>query len=438
MPKCDGLPDGPCPDRRCDNTVKVGQGDLLLCKSCNDERFRQFLASRPPCSSSSSSAAPAVSGAGKKQSKPVRGNRSASSSTVPDKPSTSDTVPDNSDSHCPDDVFESDDKPTVHLNKVIINELLAYISFYRNKGNQDSLQSIVLTHFSSSDISDAKKVLIDEFGCQLGATSVVTERRTTVARAAHEAEVEDIVAAIDILDMNNVLSHYHFVALNLDLLPKYGPEDTNTGSVDLRQVQMADHVVKIASDISQLKQSMDTFHHSVNDQLNKLHAAGSSAVRQTGSAAAVNDATRRSVTTIADRSMNLVVFGIEEDRNAEVWRNKVDDALSFVTGRHVDVMDMYRIGRFANDKIRPIIVKLRTVWDRRVVLSSCAKLRNYSSRVFISPDEPPDVRRKRVFERIKAKAERDGKVVSVVNDVLYVDGVGSYSLKDGAIHNDRS
>ena len=102
--------------------------------------------------------------------------------------------------------------------------------------------------------------------------------------------------------------------------------------------------------------------------------------------------------------MNLVVFGIEEDRTAEVWRNKVDDALFFVTGRHVDVMDMYTIGRFVDGKSRPILVKLRTVWDRRVVLSSCAKLKNYSSRVFISPDEPPDVRRKIVFERIKDKA----------------------------------
>jgi len=155
MPRCDGLPDGPCPDRQCDNTVKVKQGDLLLCKSCNDKRFCQFLASWLP--SSSSSVAHAVSAAGKMQLNPVRGNRSTSSSTVPDKPSTSDTVPDNSDLHCPKDVFESDDKPTVHLNKVIINELLAYTSFYRNNGNQNSQQSIVLTHFSSSNISDAKK-----------------------------------------------------------------------------------------------------------------------------------------------------------------------------------------------------------------------------------------------------------------------------------------
>ena len=112
-----------------------------------------------------------------------------------------------------------------------------------------SLQSIVLTHFSSSDISDAKRVLIDEFNSQLGSTSVLTERRTTATRAAHEAEMEDIVAAFDFLDLNIVLSHYHLVALNLDSLPKYGPEDTNTGSADLRQSQIADHVKKIAIDI---------------------------------------------------------------------------------------------------------------------------------------------------------------------------------------------
>ena len=69
---------------------------------------------------------------------------------------------------------------------------------------------------------------------------------------------------------------------------------------------------------------------------------------------------------------------------------------------------------------------------------SCSKLKNYPNRVFISPDEPPEIRRKRVFEHIKARAERDGKVVTVDGDVLYVDGTGRYSLKDGAIRNGRS
>ena len=50
MPRCVGLPDGPCPQQRNDSSVKNGEGDLMLCKSCDEERFRQFLASRPSSS----------------------------------------------------------------------------------------------------------------------------------------------------------------------------------------------------------------------------------------------------------------------------------------------------------------------------------------------------------------------------------------------------
>jgi len=46
MPRCDGLPEGPCPSRKNDNTVRVGEGDLMLCKSCDKERFERFLNSK--------------------------------------------------------------------------------------------------------------------------------------------------------------------------------------------------------------------------------------------------------------------------------------------------------------------------------------------------------------------------------------------------------
>lgn len=127
----------------------------------------------------------------------------------------------------------------------------------------------------------------------------------------------------------------------------------------------------------------------------------------------------------------MIIFGVDEDLNAETWRNKIDDVLLFVTGHQVDVTDMYRLGRYVAGKCRPVLVK----WDRRLVMSCCWKLKNYTSNVFISPDEPPEVRRKRVYERMKAKAESDGKVVTVVNDVLYVSGSARYSLKDGAIRS---
>jgi hypothetical protein len=52
-----------------------------------------------------------------------------------------------------------------------------------------------------------------------------------------------------------------------------------------------------------------------------------------------------------------------------------------------------RLGRFvANEngttrKPRPVLVKLRVVWDRRLILSKCSKLRQYGQRgIFIVPD----------------------------------------------------
>ena len=86
-------------------------------------------------------------------------------------------------------------------------------------------------------------------------------------------------------------------------------------------------------------------------------------------------------------------------------------------------------------KCRPVLVKLQTVWDRRIVLSNCNKLKNYGDRVSVAPDEPIDVRRRRVFDRLKEKAERNGSVVVIDNDVLIVDNAKVYSMKDGPVHN---
>ena len=39
MPRCQGRPEGPCPDGRNDNSVHGTQGDLLLCHACDEYRF---------------------------------------------------------------------------------------------------------------------------------------------------------------------------------------------------------------------------------------------------------------------------------------------------------------------------------------------------------------------------------------------------------------
>jgi len=53
--------------------------------------------------------------------------------------------------------------------------------------------------------------------------------------------------------------------------------------------------------------------------------------------------------------------------------------------------------------------------------------------VFIRPDESAEDRRKRMFEQMKSHDERDGKMVSVVNEILTVDGIDVFSLREGRI-----
>ena len=43
--------------------------------------------------------------------------------------------------------------------------------------------------------------------------------------------------------------------------------------------------------------------------------------------------------------MNLIICGVAEDKDVAVWRNRVDDVLSHVAGRSVDVTDMFRYWR---------------------------------------------------------------------------------------------
>jgi hypothetical protein len=43
MPRCEGLPDGPCPQNVNNRSVKLTQGDLMLCPKCDSTRFQPPL-----------------------------------------------------------------------------------------------------------------------------------------------------------------------------------------------------------------------------------------------------------------------------------------------------------------------------------------------------------------------------------------------------------
>jgi len=107
------------------------------------------------------------------------------------------------------------------------------------------------------------------------------------------------------------------------------------------------------------------------------------------------------------------------------------DSLDHVSGQLVDIVDLHRVGRYDQDKIRPIVVKLRSGWDRRILLSRRSTLRTYSERVFLAPDESLEVRRQHTLDSLKTRAERAGQLISVSDGILSIDGVEVFSLSNG-------
>lgn len=421
MPACDGLPDGPCPRQKCDNTVVLGWGELMLCKECDAERFRRERMG-------DSKKQPACDTVAASKSKPPTTRSSSSSMASAHSSSTA--------------VTQSHDTVVKNTNdmqdKIIINEVLTYISYYRNKATIDSLRRIVLSNFTPVDISTAKKIIVKAFQNHLSSSPLIAERRNSSVRLACEAEFDDIIGVMEILDASNVFCQVTFVAANLEILPKYGPEELNIAEVVERQVRVEQSIKEISSTqqsmISDLQNKLDSFATSVNTTLEKLNQVNYQALNRPKTPPPAVTQSPVEVRQVIDRSNNIIVFGVDENTDATVWRQKVDSALEFLLGAKVDVQDMFRLGAFKQDKHRPILVKLRVAWDRRLLLMRSWQLKNYHIKgIFISPDESPEIRRQHTFERLKRRAEKNKKSVHVANDKLFVDGVAIYSIVEGRI-----
>lgn len=477
---CEGLPDGPCPENRHDGSVKYGIYDLFLCPSCEASRDAHRPAQRS-CTETAAANEPS-SRKGKQAKHSAKGGMTIKSGNdsgaVNSRTRTgvSASQTDKSDATAPLDLVSDVKRTGDGLSSstdgggvdYVVNELLSYVNFYRNGSSCIPLQRTVVAFYTQTDISEAKKVLIQKVQGMLDPScSLLSERRNSSTRLACEAEVEDIIGILDAIDLQGERSKVAFVAAKLDALPKFGPEELNVAAVVEKQVHLEATVQSISETVRQLAasgpaadtanessiaahsviQSMvadiqskfDAFTSSVDARLNHLstvcgnsnssnNSANSSATR-TQSAQPTND---------VDRRLNIVLFGVPEDRDAMVWRRKVDDILQYVSDRPVDVVDGFRLGRYDSAKTRPVLIRLRNEWDKRIILMRCGKLKEFSLHgVFIAADEPIEVRRKQMLERLKYRATRAGNRVEVRNDVLYINDVAEFSLVNGFLNNTR-
>ena len=291
-------------------------------------------------------------------------------------------------------------------------------------------------------------------------------------RLAHHAELEDILGIMNEQDVKNNLSATLFSAVDMERIPKCCPEDLNYCAVVDRQSRTeavvrdladtvasfslsassdtphrcdaANTIVAVENLNSKLTQSISGLQAQLN-QLSAVHIQSLKALQQTRPASAAVElpqstpATRSSSTGTVDRSMNIIIFGITENANRAAWQATVRDVLSFAVGRTIETGDVFRLGTFTSGKTRPILVRLHSAWDRRLILSNAACLADDPrwESVFIRPDESPEERRARTVKRLKLRAAALNVVVSVneAGDLVLEDKV-VFSITDGWVDSD--
>lgn len=477
MPVCEGLPSGPCPHQRNDKTVTIGKGDLLLCQFCDTERRRLFdenkklteanklIATKP--------AAEETATANSRKTKSTR-NASAKSGSVPI-PTTVQpgdaTVSDLSAATgphadmltpsaaeiitlCDGAIGKSTSNPDHYpaglpLNrrdaKVVINELLTYATFYRDKSSCADLHRTIISFYLPSEINESKNVLLNEFSSQLTDSQFNTVRRQSSTRSAQDAEAEDILGILELVDNLNILNKICFTAVTLDRLPHYGPNEVNICAIADKQSRLDNQFDSLSKKLDEtLVQNRVDINALADMKFNALVAKleeysnnfSSKCEMAVGLVKSHLAPERPNADNHVDRTMNVVLTGIDENRDASIWRDIVVRSLNYAAGRQVEVVDAFRLGRFSNGKKRPILVKLTSAWNRRLVIAGAHKLRDTTdlSRVFISADEPLEVRRRNTLQRLQRRAEREGKAVLVSDDgVLSIDGVNTFCLRRGFI-----
>jgi len=97
--------------------------------------------------------------------------------------------------------------------RMVVNHLLTYASFYRNRSTENNLLKVLTGFYSAGEINEGKKCLLTEFLAELADYPLKVERRSSSVRSAHHAEAEDIIGLLNHIDSSGSL-----IMLNLLLL----------------------------------------------------------------------------------------------------------------------------------------------------------------------------------------------------------------------------
>jgi len=149
----------------------------------------------------------------------------------------------------------------------------------------------------------------------------------------------------------------------------------------------------------------------------------------------VNTDLSEEVVNLQSRSMrdNLLFFGLPEEATGQARRDEnctkkiiefcVDHLAIPDAGARFKIDRAHRIGNYAVNKKRPVVVKLNFHQDKLFIKKKAATLLNRDSDFRVGDQFPKVIqdRRKELYPRM-AQARREGKEAFISFDTLYIDG----------------
>ena len=224
------MPKNKCNDCELVSTaVKIRQGDLMLCEACNIIRF-------PPSGT-------------KKTCMPANDETNPKSVVSP--------------SHRAEN--HKNDNPVM-----VQNELLAYILYYYSCSSIECIKKSVLSFYTPEEIFEAKEQL---WATNDGKINCSKHRRiSTSTRAAHEADLNDIISVISDLDRQGDIYLGKYYAVNIGRIPKCAPEEYNTfamidrmHAVEIQIAEIKELAMNNCSKISSNTMKMTDFDVKITD-----------------------------------------------------------------------------------------------------------------------------------------------------------------------------
>ena len=320
----------------------------------------------------------------------------------------------------------------------LIDPVLAFIKANRLRGDSASLKQSVCSSFDSFTLSSAHKHLWDYCSKELEQLGLPYHaRRGSDKRHLSDVLIADLLLAFDKLDLNDNLPPIYCEAVDLIMLPCLAVDpiserleantnclhsvadkmnglppkvsDAVTSALSAPLTSCCDSlnslVNNVASQVQHLVSCVDSLKGTFTSNANSIGAVSPTLGDASHSGSTQSRAIRRSTqpSWSSNRSENLILFGLPE-ASLLATKSDLDDVSNHLIGRSVEVLDVFRLGRkpnlpnaaadpstSPNTRPRPLLIKCANAWDRRLLLASRRKLKNFTKyKLFLREDLSPD------------------------------------------------